>query len=183
VVPPAERPGGARIAHHLPERTRLLLRGHGLAEEDQQRIVVALGSIAGVRTVKVNPRTASVLCTHEPSIDPTTLEQAVAAAVTATEPRPRPGTSAVARALALLFRDLNREVLDATEGRLDAPTLASLTFLVAGALGLAQKERISPPPWFNLAWWSFRTFVTLEGETIQAVADDDTESDQTLGEP
>src|SRR5262249_10587913 len=69
--------------------------------------------------------------------------------------------SRIERAAATFFHDVNMDVLEATEGRIDLGTLASVTFAAAGAAEVAVQQKLPLPPWFQLAWWAFRTFTTV----------------------
>lgn len=75
--------------------------------------------------------------------------------------------SSVARAAASLFKRSNLEVVRATDGRIDMGTLAALGFAVGGAVEVAVTGNLPLPPWFQLAWWAFRTFTTLEDRAIE----------------
>jgi hypothetical protein len=72
------------------------------------------------------------------------------------------------------FRDLNRSVLLATEGRLDLGALAGLGFLSLGAAEIAATRALPAPPWFNLAWWAFRTFTIFRPSDESGEEDDGT---------
>jgi hypothetical protein len=179
-VPATDAPSERRVrtAHHLPGRTRLRLAPAPITDEEARAVVESLPKLAGVRTVTVDRTAASVLVLHEPQLEPAQLEQAVRVAINSTGKRlPSSTISSVASALVRVFHDLNRDVLAATDGRLDAATLASFGFMGAGALQVALDGQIRPPPWFNLAWWGFRTFVSLEEEVIRTCEDDVDNSD------
>jgi hypothetical protein len=163
-----------RTVHHLTGRTRLRITPAPLTDKEAQAVADTFAKVPGVKAVTVDARAGSVLATHEPQIEPASLEQALVAAIFSSgEPLPAATTSALARAVAHLFHEINRDILTSTGGRLDAATLATFGFLGAGALQVAVDTHIGPPPWFNLAWWGFRTFVTLEKDAIRAADDDD----------
>jgi len=173
----AATPRVIELAHASPGRLRLRLawlRGHrdactGLADH--------LAARPGVREVVVRPRTGSVLCTYDPAR--ARAEQLIAAVRRQTRvalvrksgaaldgpPPPRPrGPSRIGRAVADTVRGLDDDIWRATDGNLDLGTLASLAFLGAGALEVAATRRMPMPTWFNLAWWSFRTFAMFESD-------------------
>jgi hypothetical protein len=62
------------------------------------------------------------------------------------------------------------DAIAATPGAVDLGTLATLAFVGAGALEVAVSKKLPMPPWFNLAWWGFRTFMTVEKPEIDATA-------------
>ncbi len=70
------------------------------------------------------------------------------------------------RATLRFFKGVNVDVLRATEGRADLGTVAALGFMVAGAVDVVVTRKLPFPPWFNLAWWAFSTFATVEGAAI-----------------
>jgi hypothetical protein len=71
--------------------------------------------------------------------------------------------------VAKMAHDLNQEVLRVTDSKIDLGILATLGFFAAGAAEVVYKKVIPAPPWFNVAWWGFRTFVTMEGRAIADV--------------
>ena len=166
------------ITHHLPERTRLrtpVLRKDPAACE---RLADHLAAIAGVREVKIRPYTGSILVEHTQGVTVSHLVSATRSVLglervlAAGEPEPLeeevPPLSSIARQLAVVMRQLDRDIRRATDGFSDLGTLATLAFLAAGAVNIVTSEELPLPPWFNLAWWGFRTFVTLEQEEINA---------------
>jgi hypothetical protein len=163
------------VVHHLAGRTRLRIGRLPLAEEEAAALTAALAPFPGVAALTVDRRAASVLCHHDGDVAPARLAELAAAALVPLTPGgaggpPAPaetggtsGPSGVAREVTRLFRSLDQEVRAATEGRLDLGTLTTIGFLGAGALEVAVKQRLPAPPWFNLAWWGVRTFLSLEG--------------------
>ena len=51
--------------------------------------------------------------------------------------------------------------------------------LGAGAADVIASGKLPLPPWFNLAWWGFRTFMTTEQPEIQAEDEDEETSNDT----
>lgn len=152
------------IAHRLDGRTRLRFTPARIAELEAANARAALAGVPGVTSARVDARAGSALCEHAPALDPSRLVAALRAGLPAAQPATPPAGSAVARELSRAFSGLNRDVLDATEGRLDIGTLATFGFVGAGALEVAVSRRLPMPPWFNLAWWGLRTFLALERE-------------------
>jgi hypothetical protein len=166
------------LVHHLPERTRLrspvLRRDHASCE----RVADVLAAVAGVRVVHVRPYTGSVLVDHERSVAHEALVAEAARVLACTcvlargEPPPLdpdvPPLSSIARKLVATVRALDRDVRRSTAGTVDLGTLATLGFIGAGAAEIATTGRLPMPPWFNLAWWGFRTFITAEQDEIRA---------------
>lgn len=172
-----------QIAHALPGRTRLrfpALRGDAAAGE---RLADALAAVPGVREVKVRPYTGSIVVLHDPDLPSASVAETARQILTPDrvlavgEPPPRsaevPELSRLARLVAKAFRDIDRDVRRASDGSLDLGTLATLGFLGAGVADVASSRELPLPPWFNLAWWGYRTFMTNEQDEIQSADVDD----------
>jgi heavy-metal-associated domain-containing protein len=166
-----------QLTHAIPGRTRLrcpTLRRDG---EAIARVADALAAVAGVHEVKVRPYTGSVLVHHEPAVAPNALVDVMRGVLGIehvlgpNELPPQEGAipelSKIAKLAATAFRELDRDILAATRGSFDLGTLATLGFFGAGALGIAAERTIELPPWFNLAWWGYRTFMTSEQDEIE----------------
>jgi len=167
-----------QIAHILPGRTRLrfpALRGDAAAGE---RIAEELAALPGVREVRVRPFTGSILVHHEPEVTSATLALAAHRILAPDrilevgERPPRspdvPELSRIARLAAKAFREIDRDVRRASQGSLDLGTLVTLGFFGAGAADVATSRELVLPPWFNLAWWCYRTFMTNEQDEIHS---------------
>jgi heavy-metal-associated domain-containing protein len=163
------------IAHAMPGRTRLRIRGGKLDTDVATRLADAVAAQPGMERVEIDIRTGSALCSHTTTTDAAVVLKAAQVSLAklgpAAVPKPAPvqngGTTAIARELTKFFQDANRDLLAATEGRLDIGTAATLSFLGAGALQVVARQELPAPPWFNLAWWGFRTFMTFEAGAIQ----------------
>jgi hypothetical protein len=77
-----------------------------------------------------------------------------------------PPLSALARQVVVVASDLDREIRRRSDGSVDLGMLATLGMIAVGALDVALSGKLDRPPWFNLAWWGFRTFTTLEQDEI-----------------
>ena len=170
--------------HSSPGRTRLRLRWLRREPQLATSLADALEKLPGVELVEVRPYTGSLLCTYEPGA---LTEQALLEKVrqlTGVERVLHPGESVPGEEEAELlraietgsnlaveasrfFKGLNVDLLRATEGRVDLPTLATLGFLVAGATEVVVTKKLPMPPWFNLSWWAFSTFIRLEKRVIR----------------
>lgn len=166
------------IAHHLPERTRLICPPVRKDEAACDRLADALSAVPGVVEVKVRPYTASAVITHRPDVALQTLVDVAqrttgAERVLAQGEAPPldpavPPLATIAKQLATVVRELDRDLLRSTRGSLDLGTLATLGFVGAGAAEVLATRKLPMPPWFNLAWWGFRTFMTAEEDEIAA---------------
>jgi len=173
------------LVHTSPGRTRLRLPWLRSVPDDATALADGLAAVNGMLETSVRPRTGSVLCQYD--ADRLDAERIIAAVrrLTRVALVVRPGEevpaevaayeraflteeSSFARALAKTFRGIDRDVVVATEGRLDLGTLTGLGFLAAGAAEILVTRTLPAPPWFNLAWWAFRTFTMFEhGPTHQ----------------
>ena len=181
---PNRHPRILQLVHATPGRTRLRfarLREH---PEEAAPLADELAALDESVEVQVRPWTGSVLVTYDPErLEETRLVAAVrrhtrVAIVTRRGERnpeadaemeraARAGGSSLTRALSRSVREINRDVLVASEGRLDLGSLTGLGFLAAGAAEIAFTRRMPAPPWFNLAWWAFRTFTIFGGEEAE----------------
>ena len=170
------------ICHHLPERTRL--RSPVLRKDAQQceRLADAFAQLSGVREVRARPYTGSVLITHGSDVAVATLVDEARRVLgldkilAVNEPPPYdernvPALSNLARTLAKTFREIDKDIRRVSEGEVDLGTLSTLGFIGAGAAQVALGGKLQMPPWFNLAWWGFRTFMTAEQDEIAAECD------------
>jgi hypothetical protein len=174
-------PRHLRLVHELPGRIRLRASWFREEPEEARRIATALAALEGLMEVRVRPRTGSILCRCDPErVDAAHLLGKLRAltgvdmVLGPTDPppirvgvSPAAGGSSVGRATAKAFREIDEDLLRYTEGRLDLGTLTTLGFLVAGGLEMAVTKTIPIPPWFNLAWWGFRTFMSVEARAIR----------------
>ena len=171
----------ARVIQHvhaIPGRLRLRLGWLRETPEDAEPLADALAGLDPSMEVRVRPWTGSVLCSFDPErlsedrvLRAVRRHTRVAIVVRSGERSPeaeaeyarvRDEEEGVVSSLRLrvgeAFRELNREVLHVTEGRLDLGALTGLGFLGVGAAEIATERTLPAPPWFNLAWWAFRTF-------------------------
>jgi hypothetical protein len=169
------------IVHHLPERTRLrspALRGDPAA---CTRLADVLAGVPGVREVKVRPYTGSALILHDAGVAVGPLTEAASRAlggarVLATGEAPPlstavPAFSSIRQKLVAIARELDRDIRRGSEGSVDLGTLATLGMVGAGAAQVATSGELPMPPWFNLAWWSYRMFMTTQSVDAEPAPD------------
>lgn len=171
------------LVHASHGRTRLRLPWLRRDATLATPLAEGLQRMEGLEEVEVRPFTGSVLCVHDPyelSVDALLEEvRRLTGITTVVRPGEEPPEeeeaellqalsegSNVARAATEFFKGVNVDVLRATEGRADLGTLTTLGFMVAGAVDVAVTGKLPFPPWFNLAWWAFRTFATVEEKVI-----------------
>jgi hypothetical protein len=164
------------VVHHLPERTRLRTPVLRKDPDACARVADALAALAGVREVAVRPYTGSILVEHAASLEANDLVEHVRPVlgiehVVARGERPPPvgelpPFSTIARELAVFVREVDRDIRRHSEGVADLGVLATLGFFTAGAAEVIASRTLPLPPWFNLAWWGFRLFMTTEERVI-----------------
>jgi hypothetical protein len=179
-------PKFVRIAHETEGRTRLRLSWLREEPDTAGDLADHLAALDGIVEVQVRPYTGSVLCTYDATRlntarivaavrDHTGVERVLGPRDRAPYARPtflgpkHTERGSVARAVAESFREINLDVLEATEGRLDLGTMAAFAALAAGAIEVVATRQMSPPPWFNLAWWAIRTFTTFEADVLDEI--------------
>jgi hypothetical protein len=127
----------------------------------------------------VRPYTGSILVTHEPDITSDQLVDEIQRHVQCGRvlragerlpPRPPPELSRIGQLAAKAFRDIDRDVLRVSNGTFDLGTLVTLGFLGVGTVEVAADREMPLPPWFQLAWWAYRTFTTNEQQEIAHAA-------------
>jgi hypothetical protein len=158
------------IAHHLPERTRLRSPALRRTAAACTRLADALAAVPGVREVRVRPYTGSALILHDAGVAVAALTEAASGALDGArvlapgEAPPLstavPAFSSIRQQLAAIAREIDRDIRRSSDGSVDLGTLATLGFVGAGAAQVAATGELPMPPWFNLAWWAYRTFMT-----------------------
>jgi hypothetical protein len=183
---PAGTPRVIQLVHELPGRLRLRLPWLRQAPEQARDLADALARLDVSMDLDLRPWTGSLLCRYDPErLDPERILTAVRRETGVAIVR-RPGehapeldagmrraagarASRFSSAMRESFRGINRSVMRQTEGHLDLGALVALGFLALGAAEIASTRRLPVPPWFNLAWWSFRTLTIFgDGEGEEA---------------
>lgn len=167
------------VAHASPGRTRLRLNWLARAPEEAVALADALVALEGMLEVRTRASTGSVLCLHDTELLGVEGILLRVAELTGVRPQPRArpprqrteSAGSVAAALLDGVKDLDRDVRDVSNGRVDLGTLAAAGFLALGATEVMVTRKLPMPPWFNLAWWAFRTFTAFGHEDGEPDAD------------
>ena len=171
------------LAHSSLGRTRVRLLWLRQEAELATALADALERLSGMEQVEVKPYTGSVLCTYDPAeLQEETLLGELRR-ITGVERVAKPGETVpeeeeelqrviqsgnnLAVEASRFFKGVNLDVLKATGGHMDLPTLAAIGFMAAGAAEVMVTKKLPMPPWFNLGWWAFRTFTTMEKTAIK----------------
>jgi len=178
----------AYVTHQLPGRLRLKIpavKGH---PELLRRMATAVSSASDVKSVEGNSVTGSLLIHYSPAtyknleelgsvLGDSKLHVAIHASRPPVDRRSRParrgervGPSAAAKAIASFFRDLDREIREATDNEIDLKVLLPLA---AGGLGfLAFRRKSATPLWLTLMIFAFHSFLTLHGVAVAQGGDE-----------
>jgi hypothetical protein len=166
------------IVHAIPGRTRLRCPKLRRDRQACELLADAFAARQGVHEVRIRPYTSSVLVLHAPEITSSELAELVRGVLVLERvlevgerpPRPTdtPELSRLAKMAAVAFRQIDRDVKRASEGSVDLGTLVTALFFGAGAVQLVSERQVELPPWFNLAWWGYRTFMTNELQEIES---------------
>ncbi len=152
------------VVSHFPGRLRVRaerFRHAAVATEIERRV----GGEPGVTAAAVNEITGSLLVTYDPAVIqldrllPLILAageiEAVAIPAPEAIPEGPPG-----KHVRHAFRRLDMRCREAMKGRLDVRTAIPAACLVAGIGRFALGNRVIPK-WYELAFWSFVTFINL----------------------
>jgi hypothetical protein len=165
-----------QVVHVIPGRTRLRCPAIREDRAAADRLAEALSQLRGVREVKVRPYTGSILVTHDSSVTVDALVDTAKRVLACSlvvklgeeppVPTEVPELAQIARQLAQAVGSLDRDLLRFTEGDVDLGTLVTLGFFGVGAVQAVVDRELELPPWFQLAWWGYRTFMTAEQDEI-----------------
>jgi len=167
-----------QVVHAIPGRTRLRYPALRREPTAVEQVADALAATRGVEEVKVRPYTGSVLVYHARAVTSDALVEVarrtlkIEHVVGLGESPPLdpevPKLSQIAKLVATAFREIDRDVRRKSGGSFDLGTLATLGFFGAGAVQVAVDRELPVPPWWNLAWWGYNTFIINEQDEIAA---------------
>jgi hypothetical protein len=178
------RPRIVYLVHEQPGRLRFRLTWLREHRDEGDPLARQLADLDGITEVQVRPFTGSVLLLFD--ITRTDAEALKRALLRLTGERAitPPGQetpeqlraiagdslrrgSEVTRAAAELFEELNLDFLRATGGRLSLGAFTALSLWGLAATKVVGSERIEMPAWYQLVWWGFRSFGTMEHEVFE----------------
>jgi hypothetical protein len=173
----------AQLVHSLPGRVRLrapALAGHRDACQRIAEKLIAMEPSAD--RVDVRPVTGSVIVERDEEAETTLDAEALRALIVKlvseerddegrplTAPRSDwiPGPTRVARAVAHAFSEINGDVRAALGHRADLGTLLPVIFFSLGLVEVSVTRKLPVPAWFNLLWWSLRSFMTFNVGAVE----------------
>lgn len=162
------------VMHRLPRRVRIragILMGHrDVCQRVAERLMQANATYS---RVEMRPSTGSVIVeADDGKLDPDALQEwlsRVIAEEMATVPSSRrypapermPGPTRIANTVARAFSEINGDVRRALDDRADLGTIMPVVFFALGLVEIAGTRKLPAPAWFNLLWWSMRSFMTF----------------------
>jgi hypothetical protein len=173
------------VAQSLPRRARLRAPALAGAREACERVAHALAEGGLYQRVTVRPVTGSVIVEDEDRTpDARALARRLAELLAAErddagrplhEPRPEehPGPTRIAKAVAHAAAAINGDVREALDDRADLGTILPVFFAMAGLSEIGKAGKLPTPSWFNLLWWSLRSFMTFNFRAVEEESDDD----------
>jgi hypothetical protein len=163
----------AYIVHSLPRRVHLRAPPLAAHPEACRRIAERLAEEPGAHDmVSVRVSTGSVvLVSKERDLDPEALLGRLNELVRAEHdengtpladlPHAPPGPTNIARSVARAFSHLNADVRTHLHHRADLAALVPVVFATLGLVQIAVTRKMPAPAWFNLLWWSLRSFLSF----------------------
>lgn len=167
------------VGHVLPRRVRLAappLAGQRAACE---RVARALAEDPLVRRVTVRHATGSVILeADEGPLPAAALLDRLRALVSEERdeqgrplpdlgPEDQPGPTRIARAVVGAVAGINADVAEALDHRADLGTLLPVLFAALGVAEVGTTGKAPVPTWFNLLWWSLRSFMTFNIRAVE----------------
>jgi hypothetical protein len=169
------------IALALPRRVRFLVPRLAWHREACERVARALSRERGVSRVTARPATGSVIVeADEGTLDAATLQARLVELARDENdeqgrpladlgPHDYPGPTRVARAVVSAVSSINGDVRSTLDERADLGTLLPVVFAVAGLAEVGVTGEMPVPSWFNLLWWSLRSFMTFNLQAVEEV--------------
>lgn len=163
------------LVHHHPGRLRLradALIGSGIENNVADRVRSVLDAAPGVRSVRHNARTGSLLVEYDPGVtDANALVSKIANAAGLGAPlspdEARRSRRSQARRTIDLAREANALTYELTGWRADLRLLAPLALAGAGVYSLVRnKPNARLPKWDTLLWYSYSVFTALHAREI-----------------
>ncbi|MCC6552231.1 MAG: hypothetical protein IT372_04315 [Polyangiaceae bacterium] len=167
------------VVHAIDRRVRFRAPALAGRRDPSVQLAERLALEPGIDVVTVNPRTGSVLVESASTpLDPRALRALIAQIVSeirdesgrslaAPRPEAQPGPTRVARAVAHAFSGINADVREALDQRADLGTLLPVFFAAGGLVEVAVSGKLPAPAWFNLLWWSLRSFMTFNMTAVE----------------
>jgi hypothetical protein len=168
----------ATVRHALPRRVHLSAPRLVGNRDACERVAEALGAL-GYGRLTVRPATGSVIVEDEDRpVDAAAVLARLRALVFAERdeqgrelralgPGDQPGPTRIAHVVAHAVAGINADVRAALDDRADLGTVLPVLFAAAGIAEVASEGEMPVPTWFNLLWWSLRSFMTFNIRAVE----------------
>jgi hypothetical protein len=161
-----------QIVHVLRHRAHLRVPALAQHRNACQRVADRLTEQFAGHRVAVRPETGSVIVEVKAGqVDAASLADRLALLIAAEhddeqrsllEPRPGKGRpSDLARAIASACRGLNADVRAALDGKGDIASIVPVVLAASSAVQVMRLGEIAAVPWYNLLWYSMRSFLSF----------------------
>jgi hypothetical protein len=173
------------IRQALPRRVRLSAPPLAYRRDACARVARQIADEGSFAKVTVRPVTGSLIVEGEPgTLRAERLTQRLAELVgaerdeqnrpiTEVSPEPQPGPTRIARAVAHAVAGINADIRASLDERADLGTILPVIFALSGIAEVASTSEMPIPTWFNLLWWSLRSFMTFNIEAVEAEVHDE----------
>ncbi len=169
------------IVHSLSNRVHLAAPQLAWHREACARVARALADDGAFDRVTVRPATGSVIVENEGDERPLSAAALQAKLVelasaerddegrllTELGPEDHPGSTRIARAVVRAAAGINADVRAALDDRADLGTVLPVIFALGGIAEVGATGRMPVPTWFNLLWWSLRSFMTFNIRAVE----------------
>ena len=181
-----------RVEHALPTRVRLRVARIVGARVASERIARRIADEMRLERVTVRVRTGSILLEDRArKLDPAHLAARVddllrserdddGIPLSQSPPFSR-GPTRLAHAVAHAATEINDDVGEMLGHRADLGTLLPIAFATGGLVEVIASRKVPGPTWFNIFWWSLRSFMTFNVDAVNDEADD-VSSDASSGD-
>jgi hypothetical protein len=171
-----DRPS-VEVVHRLTQRVHLRAPALSLQRAACQRIADRLAREFEGHRIAIRPQTGSVFAQLDAgTVDAEALAERLAALMAQEhderdhpllERRGQAGRPTdLARAIVTAFRGVNDDVRAALDGKADLAALAPVILAVSSAAQVALGKDMTQVPWFNLLWYSVRTFLSFNEDAL-----------------
>jgi len=169
----------AYVHHHLPGRLRLRIPAAKGEEDEMRELSSAIARAPGISQVEYNPITGSILIRYSPeqyktlqSLESSLGASTVSIAVNSSPPTQHGshdgrhtarGRSIAARRVDSFFKQLDREIREATDNEVDLKFILPFGVAVLGLVALRTSS--ITPLWLTLLIFAFNSFLGLHAPT------------------
>jgi len=169
---------GVQVVHALPDRVHLRVPALAWHRQACEHVAHLLARELFCDRVSVRETTGSIVVhAANTPLDAAAIARRVAEIVSmerdengrplARRPASPPGPTRVAKAVAEAAGAINADVRAHLDDRADLGTVLPVVFAAGGLAEVAITGRMPVPSWFNLLWWSLRSFMTFNLDALE----------------